>query len=74
MKRNFIKTGLKLRGEQYPSSCWVQSPALDAIKVLKIIKHGLCSQNVWVTECLLINMAGFHIVQHECKVLGCCLQ
>lgn len=50
MKRKFIKTGLKLCGEQYPSSCWVQSPVLDAIKVLKIIKHGLCPQNVWVTE------------------------
>lgn len=75
MKRNFIKTGLKLCGEQYPSSCWGQSPALDAIKVLKIIKQGLCSQNVWVTEwCLLIHMAGFHIVQHECKVWGYCWQ
>lgn len=53
IKRNYIETSLsvlKLCGKQYPSSGCLQSTALDVIKVLKITKHGLCSQHVRVTK------------------------
>ena len=66
IKRNYTETSLfmlKLCGKQYLSSCFVQSTALDVIKVLKISRHGLCFQNVrvtkWCVKCLLFNMAAF---------------
>lgn len=63
---------LKLCGKQYPSSCCVQSTALDEIKVLKVPEHGLCYPSVLgdklVCEVFVIQYGRFPHCTNECKV------